>query len=132
MTRREEREQAFCLIFEEQFDSGDIESLLETAADERDYEMSEYITSTVRGVLENKDEIDKIITKHSSGWNISRLSKVSLSILRLAVYEVKYNSDVPESAAINEAVELAKTYDTEDAPAFINGILGSFSREDKE
>ena len=75
------------------------------------------------------EEIDEIIASHlKKGWTLSRISKPSLAILRLAVYEMKYLDNVPQSVSINEAVELAKKY-TIDESKFVNGILGTYSRE---
>ena len=70
------------------------------------------------------NELDEIISKNLKlGWTIDRLSRVTLAILRLCVYEIKYLDDIPSSVSVNEAVEIAKVYDTEEAPAFINGVL---------
>ncbi len=131
MTRREEREQAFFLIFEASFsDYCDIELIIQTAIDERAFDNSEYIYNTVIGTINNLNESDKLIGEYSKGWNINRISRVSLAILRMAIYEVLHNENIPQSVAINEAVELAKKYDNDDAPPFINGVLGSIVRRD--
>ena len=71
-----------------------------------------------------KEDIDELIASASEGWDIGRIGKVELAILRLATYEAKFDEDIPVSVAINEAVEIAKKYGGEDSPAFINGILG--------
>ena len=89
----------------------------------------EYITFCVKGVYVKKPEIDEIIEKYAVGWKVSRISKVSLAVLRLAVFEILYVEDAPTGAVINEAVEIARRYEEEDKVSFINGILGSFARE---
>ncbi len=77
----------------------------------------------VAGVNANRDEIDRRITEKSKNWALTRMAKVDLNILRLAVYELAYRADIPRNVTINEAIEVAKKFGTEDSPAFINGIL---------
>lgn len=85
-----------------------------------------YITTVLQGVFEHSDELDAIISARlKKGWTLSRISKVSHIILRLAIYEMLYIDDVPPKVAINEAVELSKSYGSETDPAFINGLLGN-------
>ena len=81
------------------------------------------------GVAEKKDELDALISESAQKWRLERLSATSLSIMRLATYEMLYVEDVPFSVAINEAVELAKTYDHDKAPKFINGILNAIAEK---
>lgn len=81
------------------------------------------------GICENIEAIDDIISKNLKGWAISRISNVSLSILRLSVYEMKY-TDLPHAISINEAVELAKQYGEDGAPSYINGVLNSISKSE--
>ena len=83
----------------------------------------EYILNKYRCIAEKKDEIDAILNKVTEGWKTTRMNRVDLTILRLAVYEVKWDEDVPVGVAINEAVELAKKYSSDDGPSFINGVL---------
>ena len=82
-----------------------------------------------KGTIEHLDEIDQLIESKLKNWKLSRISKVSLSILRVAVYELKYMDDVPTNVSINEAVELAKQYANEDDYSFINGVLGAIAKE---
>jgi N utilization substance protein B len=84
--------------------------------------------------MANREAVDELISKYSSGWKISRMDKTDLAALRVAVTEIKFlsGSDVPEKAAINEAVEIAKKYGGEGSGKFVNGILGSISRAEKE
>lgn len=89
-----------------------------------------YITDVTNGILEHEEEIIELINKHSKkGWNFKRLSKTTRTILKVAIYEMKYCDDVPPKVAINEAVELAKKYCDDKEPQFINGLLGSVLRE---
>jgi len=88
----------------------------------------EYIQKDVHGVCERLFEIDELISAHTVGWDIERINKVDLAIIRLAVYEMKYNEDIPVGVAINEAVELAKEFGDDDSPGFVNGILGRMFR----
>ncbi len=91
---------------------------------------ADYIRRLVRGVDEHGAELDGYIEKYAKGWKFSRIPLVASAIMRVAMYEVLYMPDVPNSAAINEAVEIAKKYETPETVKFINGILGSFSRQE--
>ncbi len=91
-------------------------------------EQHKYIKAIVEGVAQKKEEIDEEIRKYSVGWNINRISRIAIAIMRVAIYETKYVDDVTERIAINEAVEIAKKYDTAETVSFINGILGSIVR----
>ena len=90
------------------------------------------VTEKVKKILEKLPEIDEALNEASKGWKTSRMGKVELSILRLAVYELRYDDDVPGKVAINEAVELAKKFGGNEAPAFINGVLGKLAKEADE
>ena len=85
-----------------------------------------YIVALVNGVREHLEELDGYISRYSHGWKLSRISKTALCVLRCAMYEILYMPDIPTAASINEAVELAKSYDEPETVSFINGILGSF------
>ncbi len=124
MSRTEQREQAFCLVFQNLFNNEETVSVYE----ENVAKVGKYAKSLFEGVLSKTDELDEVINTYSKGWKTNRLPKVNLAILRLAVYEIKYVDDVPQSVAINEAVELAKKYSGEGDYSFINGILGSVAR----
>ena len=91
----------------------------------------EYIKKVVEGTIYHRDELDACIEKYSKGWKISRISRTALSILRTALFEVLYVDDVPDSVAINEAVELSKGYEDQETVSFINGILGSYMRGER-
>ena len=91
----------------------------------REIEDSEYVKCAFFTVCEKREEIDALIGEHAQGWKTQRLTNVSRSILRLAVYEMLYDDSIPYSVSINEAVELAKKFDDEKARPFINGVLNS-------
>ena len=90
----------------------------------------DYITDLVTGIYEHSAELDGYIEKYAVGWKFGRISRTATAIMKLAMYEVLYMPDIPDGAAINEAVELAKRYETPETVSFINGILGSFSRKE--
>ena len=90
----------------------------------------DYIQSILKGVQQQKDALNAYISKYAIGWNLGRISRLAKAILQLAIYESLYVEDVPTSVAINEAVELARKYDNEDIVSFVNGILGTFAREE--
>lgn len=127
MTRKEQREQAFCLVFQDLFNN---EEALETY-EENIAKIGDYSKELFGGVISNKDNLDEIINKYSKGWKSRRLPKVNLAILRLAVYEIMFVDEVPDGVAVNEAVELAKTYSGEGDYSFINGILGAVIKGEK-
>ena len=93
-----------------------------------DERQMEYIRTLVKLILEHRPELDAYIEKYARGWKLSRISRCAAAILRCAMSEILWLSDVPAAAAINEAVELAKKYEDTDVVAFINGVLGSFVR----
>lgn len=91
----------------------------------------EYITRLLNGVALHGAELDGYIEKYAKGWKFARISQTALAIMRTAMYEIMYMPDIPDGAAINEAVELAKKYEEEETVPFVNGILGSFVRGEK-
>ena len=129
MTRKMAREEAFILIFEKAFNTDSVDEILELACEVRELKPDEYITKVFKGVYENLDEIDQMISSKAIGWKLSRISKTALSVLRLAVFEIKYCDDIPSSVSINEAVEICKKYATKDDSSFVNGILSSVVKE---
>lgn len=132
MTRKEARDQAFVLIFEKSLNGNDVADIIEAAGECRDFEVDAdgYVVKVFTGVYDNIDEIDGLISKHLSGWSIDRISKVSLAVLRLAVYEIKHMDEIPLAVSIDEAVELCKKYSTADDASFVNGVLGSVAKAD--
>ncbi len=91
----------------------------------------QYIGDKVISITEKLDEIDQVLDEYSIGWKVKRMSKVDLTILRLAYYEIKYDDKVPVSTAINEAVELAKNYGEENSASFVNGILAKAAKNNE-
>lgn len=129
MKRNEMREQGFFLIFENLFTpNNDMDELISLYSENVE-PVCDYAKEIFSGVNEKKDELDKLITSYSKSWKISRLPKVTLALLYLSLYEMKYVDSVPVNVAINEAVELAKKYAGTADASFINGILGSVARE---
>lgn len=131
MGRSELREHIFKMIFGMEFsDSRQMEEQLELYLDQLD-EVSEkdrtYMIEKAKAVAGKVEEIDQLINENVTGWKTGRMNKVDLSILRLAVYEMKWDEDVPVKVAINEAVELGKKFSGDDGPAFINGVLGKLA-----
>ncbi len=142
MTRRKLRDSIFKILFRVEFNEIDemqeqIEFGLEVVNEPEDYDEDKeqeellpieevdsiYITDKVKAVIDNLEEIDNTIVELSEGWGINRIGKTELAILRLAIYEIRFDSDIPDSVAINEAVELAKIYCQESAKSFVNGVL---------
>ena len=130
LTRKHAREQAFILIFEKCFKEETVDEILELAVELRDFETDDYTINTFKGVYENVDLLDSKISDNTKKWDINRISRVSLAILRLALYEILFVDDIPDSVSANEAVELAKKYSTENDAAFVNGIIGSIIRNE--
>ena len=132
MSRRGARRNAFYLLFQMDFsEAEEFEQVKELFFAEKEEpveeEDKEFILSEVEGVHAHMAEIDEMITASANGWDPARMNKVDLAILRLAVYEMKYG-ETPIGVAINEAVELAKRFSSDEAPAFINGVLGAYAR----
>ncbi len=129
MNRKEQREAVFQLLFESDFKRDESpEEILAAWYEESGASRTEYIGSTFLGVHENMDQIDELIERHSNGWKVTRLARISRAVVRLCTYEMKY-TDVPRAVAINEAIELSKKYDDQKARSFINGVLGSIKNE---
>lgn len=144
MTRANARELAVHLIYSREFTGEEPETVVETRLAKEYYaklsaendvyaerpsrQQMAYIDGVVSGVANRVEELDAHIQKFSIGWDISRISRLTRAIMRLAIYEILNVSDVPTGVAISEAVRLAKKYDGDDTGAFVNGILGAFSR----
>ncbi len=132
LTRREEREQAFILLFEKSFNpETEISELYETAVENEIISESEFSKTLADKVTENVADIDAVIEKYSVKWKINRISKVALAVMRLAICEMKYFDDIPVGVSINEAVELCKKYAAKDDYSFVNGILSTVAKEEK-
>ncbi len=128
LTRKQARENTFLLIFEKSFNDLQLEELLETAKSVRDFETDDYTETVFLGVYNNLEKIDGIISENAKGWKIERISRVVLSLMRLAVFEILEMRDIPSSVSVNEAVVLCKKYATEEDASYLNGILGTVVR----
>ena len=134
LSRRQSREQAFILAFERNINRESFEELYETAAESRDFEIDDFAMSLLKQIENNEDEINAIIQANSNNRTVRRISKAALSILQLAISELKYTdisktkAENPESVIINEAIIIAKKYTTPEESSFINGVLGSVVR----
>lgn len=141
MNRTQAREQAFILIFESAFQPQcQMQPLIDTFNEMAEENMGAEIQSRpvdkfaarlALGVEAHQEQCDQVIAQYAIGWKLNRIPKVTLSILRMALYEMDYAEEIPVSVTINEAVELAKKYSTKEDAAFINGVLGTYSRADK-
>lgn len=132
MSRTELREHIFRMLFRIEFNSDEemkeqeifyFEELPEATGKNKEYILNKY-----RAIVDKKDEIDALLNEVTDGWKTSRMNRVDLTILRLATYEVRWDEDVPTKVAINEAVELAKKYSSDDGPAFVNGVLAKIAK----
>ena len=146
MTRTNAREVAVLLCFEMQATGISADEALEALFDGEYYEtlskehaafaerpddkQSEYISELVRGIASHSAELDGYIEKYSKDWKFGRISRTAVAIMKTAMYEVLYMPDVPNAAAVNEAVELAKKYEEESTVPFVNGLLGAFVRNE--
>lgn len=128
MTRREARELAFVLLFEKTFTNEPISEILEKARDARDVEADAFASHLANGAAEKLDELDAVIEPALHNWSKERLSRVALTVLRLAVFEMQFEEETPTGVAINEAVEIAKKFGGAEDAQFINGVLGTLSR----
>ena len=127
MSRREIREQIFKMLFCAQFHD-EVELAEQCSLFFEDMELEEneetaYIRSKTEDIVKHIPEIDEMINSATTGWKTTRMGKVDLTLIRLAVYEMKFEEGIPVGVAINEAVELAKNYGTDDSSAFVNGVL---------
>ena len=131
MTRKEARDAVFKMLFGYEMQKEPADYFLELFFDGNlaAEEHRDYIEQTLRMTIAQSGEIDALIVKYAKGWQISRISKVSLAALRLAICEMKYREDIPRKVAVNEAVELVKLYEGSKAVPFVNGILASVMRE---
>ena len=146
MTRTAAREIAVHFCFELGFTGQSAQELLDQAltrqsfaligeeeplyAEFHNQQQREYITTLVKGVYSHGPELDEYISRYAIGWSFSRLNRVAVAIMRVAMYEILYMQDIPNAAAINEAVELTKHYEEPEVASFVNGILGTFVRQE--
>ncbi len=127
--RSKQRKHALRILFEIDINKTTLEEVLEGKRMSGEQLPGEFAIGLAKGVLEKRELIDGIISRYSEGWNIKRMPAVDRNILRMALYEIIFREDVPAGACINEAVELAKVFSTEDSGKFINGMLGRIYRD---
>lgn len=127
MSRRDARKHIFNLVFQTEFNLDmDVKEIIDTYTEEYEgfkKDESDFISREYRGILANIESIDSYIDRYAVGWSVSRLAKTDLAILRIGVYEIIFDGEIPDAVAVNEAVELAKTFSGDKAPAFINAVL---------
>lgn len=133
MSRKTAREEAMKILYEMEITKSSPDEILNNYFENLEKpigdEERKYITEAVNGVSGKKAEIDSYISKYLKGWNISRIAKVDLAIMRIAVYEMMDRKDVPGAVAVNEAVEIAKKYSDNNSPSYINGVLANVMKE---
>ena len=128
MKRSEAREQAFALTFERTINRESVSRIIDAAGLSKDMIVDDFAERLAEGAEQHEAEIDAQIEKNIRGWKMNRLSKTALTILRMAVYEIRFEKDIPAQVSANEAVELAKKYGAAEDAAFINGVLASIIR----
>ncbi|AKO94092.1 transcription antitermination factor NusB [Priestia filamentosa] len=125
MKRRTAREKALQALFQCEIGQSSPEEAIDNVVEEE--AVDAFLRQLVLGVSENKEEIDSLISANLEKWTLDRLANVDRIILRLAVYEMKYEEDIPQNVSINEAIELAKTFGDDQSGRFINGVLSKIS-----
>lgn len=132
MNRSHAREQAFKLLYSIEIQQDNSEEQIDLYIENNEIEsedVKEYIKETITGIKQNEEEINKLISENlKEDWQLNRISKVNISLLKLAIYEIIYKK-IPYKVAINEAVELSKKYGEDNARVFINGILASIVKK---
>jgi N utilization substance protein B len=136
MGRHEQREQVFKLLFRVEFNlPEDMPEQVRLFTEDNEevplQKDADYIQQRFAEILEKLPEIDKLVNEHAEGWNTQRMGKVELTVLRLAIYEIMFDKDIPDSVAINEAVEIAKTYGQSASGGFVNAVLAKIAKLDK-
>lgn len=127
--RRKSREQAFIVLFEKSFNEDmSMDEIIQIAEESEIITADDFTLNLIRTAVDHLETIDEEIEKNLKGWSMSRISKVSLAILRMAIGEMMFNEEVPIGVSINEAVELCKIYASDEDKSFVNGILGSVAR----
>lgn len=133
MGRRNAREKLMTLLYQMEISQSTADEVIEDFEENNEIKFNdedyEYIKDCLRGIEKRLQTLDEYIEKYAQGWKLNRIAKVDMSIMRLAIYEMLYRVDVPNPVAVNEAIELAKKYGTDNSPSFINGILGKVIEE---
>lgn len=133
MSRREIREQVFKILFRIEFNKKEeMDEQLKWFFQDDEQPVSEKNQEEIKAkyekIVEKLETIDSMLDEKADKWSVKRMGKVELTLLRLAVYEMEFDEDIPTSVAINEAVELAKKFGQDESPAFINGVLAKFTK----
>lgn len=131
MSRREIREHLFRMLFRRDFHDLDemdeqVEFYFEALEEPKEADLI-YIKERFQKILDKIPDIDELLEEASSGWKLNRMSKVDLTIMRLAVYEIRYDDEIPTKVAINEAVEIAKIFGGDSSSSFVNGVLAKLA-----
>jgi len=133
MNRKKSREKAMELLFSITLSKDSVEEAMEVFVDNYEGNIKEldldYIKALLEGVEANKNEIDSIIERNLQNWKLDRISKINLTILRVGVYEIVFDENIPKKVALNEAIELGKIYSDEKSGSFINGVLDKVLKE---
>ena len=136
MKRRDARKHIFNLVFQTEFqeevNADDIIATYNEEYKDLSEDTDGYIVREYKDIVKNIDENDELIDKYSIGWRVDRLPKTDLAILRIGIYEIIFNEDIPNGVAVNEAVELSKSFSEDKAPSFINAVLAKAAGSRKE
>lgn len=127
MTRRQARDHLFRMLFRKEFHKGDeldkqVDFYLESVEDTNE------LKERFNNIVEKLPKIDAVLTEISAGWKLNRMGKVDLTVMRIAIFEIKFDEEIPNAVAINEAVEIAKKYGEESSGSFVNGVLAKMLR----
>lgn len=132
MSRRDARKHIFNLVFQTEFNVDvDVKESFDTYTAEYENlkkDKTDFVSREYRGILANIESIDSYIDKFAVGWNVTRIPKTDLAIMRLGVYEIIFDNEIPDAVAVNEAVELAKEFSGDKAPAFVNAVLSKIAK----
>ena len=132
MCRRDARKHIFNLVFQTEFNVDvDVKESFDTYTAEYENlkkDETDFVSREYRGILANIESIDSYIDKFAVGWNVTRIPKTDLAIMRLGVYEIIFDNEIPDAVAVNEAVELAKEFSGDKAPAFVNAVLSKIAK----
>lgn len=137
MGRKKARDSAFKCVYQLEFydkKNINIDEILNFCyiENENEQDEKEYIEKVLRGINENLEKIDEQILSNLKNWTLSRIAKIDLAILRLAIYEINYMQEIPLKVTANEAVELAKTYGNNDSKSFVNGVIANIIKDKEE
>ena len=132
MSRIIARESTMKLLYQMEINNDFSQEVMTTFVEDNQLRADEksYLYEVINGIKENMKIIDETIQKYSKGWNMNRIAKIDLAILRIAVYEIMFKEEMPHPVSINEAVDISKKYSTNDSSRFINGLLGAIIKDE--